>query len=109
MRDNDLIYAEYSPKDSDLKISRLEYQNKLYGFWLGQCIANWTGLITEMDKIGDIGDIKTGDFYTMEDWGGPDLPNIWSKVPSDLSSTIDFVFVDEGEIWGADDLSLIHI
>ena len=103
LRDNDLIYAEYSPKDSDLKISRLEYQNKLYGFWLGQCIANWTGLITEMDKIGDIGDIKTGNFYTMEDWGGPDLPNIWSKTPSDLSSTIDFVFVDEGEIWGADD------
>ena len=103
LRDNDLIYAEYSPKDSDLKISRFEYQNKLHGFWLGQCIANWTGLITEMDKVGNIGDIKTGDFYTMEDWGGPDLPNIWSKVPSNLSSTIDFVFVDEGEIWGADD------
>ena len=25
------------------------------GFWLGQSIGNWTGLITEMDKIGSQG------------------------------------------------------
>ena len=91
------------PKDSVLVLSRSEYKERLYGFWLGQCIANWTGLVTEMDKIGNIGDIKTGDFYTMEDWGKPDQPNIWSKVPSDLSATIDFVFAEEGDIWGADD------
>ena len=90
-------------KDSVLVLSRLEYKEKLHGFWLGQCIANWTGLVTEMDKIGNIGDIKTGDFYTMEDWGKPDQPNIWSKDPSDLSSTIDFVFVGKDDIWGADD------
>ena len=78
--------------------------NKLEGFWLGQCIANWTGLITEMDKIGNIGEIKTGDFYTREDWGKPDQPSIWGEgKPSDLSSTIDFVFVEEGGVWGADD------
>ena len=109
------------PKDSVLVVSRLEYKEKLHGFWLGQCIANWTGLVTEMDKIGNIGDIKTGDFYTMEDWGKPDQPNIWSKDPSDLSATIDFVFAGETDIWGSDDdtdleymyqylhLSLIHI
>ena len=91
------------PKDSVLVLSRSEYKERLYGFWLGQCIANWTGLVTEMDKIGNIGDIKTGDFYTMEDWGKPDQPNIWSKDPSDLSSTIDFVFVEEADIWGSDD------
>jgi hypothetical protein len=51
-----------------IEISREKYASQLYGFWLGQCIANWTGLVTEMDKIGDIGDIKTGDFYTREDW-----------------------------------------
>ena len=90
-------------KDSVLVLSRLEYKEKLHGFWLGQCIANWTGLVTEMDKIGNIGDIKTGDFYTMEDWGKPDQPNIWSKDPSDLSSTIDFVFVGKDDVWGADD------
>ena len=35
-----------------ISISRDSYGDKLYGFWLGQCIANWTGLVTEMDKIG---------------------------------------------------------
>lgn len=84
-------------------ISRAEYKDQLHGFWLGQCIANWTGLITEMDKIGDIGDIKTGSFYTREDWGISDLPNIWSENPSDLSPTIDFVLRRQNEIWGADD------
>ena len=39
-------------------ISRAEYGDRLYGFWLGQCIANWTGLVTEMDKIGNMGEIK---------------------------------------------------
>ena len=33
-------------------INKKEYKNKLEGFWLGQSIANWTGIITEMDKIG---------------------------------------------------------
>ena len=49
-----LYYIDYSPNQSDLIISRSAYANKLYGFWLGQCIANWTGLVTEMDKIGNI-------------------------------------------------------
>ena len=87
-----------------ISISRDKYYDQLYGFWLGQCIANWTGLVTEMDKIGNIGEIKTGDFYTRNDWGKPDQPNIWEEDgPSDLSSTIDFVFKDFDEIWGSDD------
>lgn len=86
-----------------ITISREAYQDKLYGFWLGQCIANWTGLVTEMDKIGNIGEIKTGDFYTREDWGQPDQPNIWSQEPSELSPTIDFVLSKIGNPWGADD------
>ena len=57
-----------------------------------------------MDKIGTIGEIKTGAFYTREDWGKADLPSIWGQgVPSDLSPTIDFVFKNPDEIWGADD------
>ena len=88
----------------ELAISRSAYKEKLEGFWLGQCIANWTGLVTEMDKIGNVGDIKTGDFYTRDDWGGPDQPSIWGEgLPSDLSDSIDFVFEDEHGIWGADD------
>lgn len=89
---------------SMITISRTQYQDQLYGFWLGQCIANWTGLVTEMDKIGNVGEIKTDAFYTRDDWGQPDQPSIWAEgVPSDLSPTIDFVFRGPDEVWGADD------
>ena len=102
--DPQLTYKNYQPTENDFEISRADYHNRLYGFWLGQCIANWTGLVTEMDKIGNIGEPKTGAFYTREDWGKPDQPSIWAEgVPSDLSPTIDFVFRDTSEVWGADD------
>lgn len=91
-------------KSEGLVISRPEYGDRLYGFWLGQCIANWTGLVTEMDKIGNIGEIRTGPFYTREDWGKPDQPSIWGEgVPSALSENIDFVLVGRDSVWGADD------
>lgn len=96
--------TESSGTSSFLTISRETYADQLYGFWLGQCIANWTGLVTEMDKIGNIGEIKTGDFYTRNNWGKPDEPSIWGAgIPSNLSPTIDFVFKDTTDIWGADD------
>ena len=104
LQDSSLTYSPYAPKPTDRIISRSDYADKLYGFWLGQCIANWTGLVTEMDKVGNIGAIKTGNFYTRNDWGTPDRPSIWhSDKPSDLSKNIDFVFRGENEIWGADD------
>ena len=103
-KDNELVYKTYKPKATDRIISRSEYKKKLYGFWLGECIANWTGLVTEMDKIGSIGELKTGAFYTHDDWGKPDQPSIWGQgVPSNLSATIDFVFVEPDGIWGSDD------
>lgn len=84
------------------RLSRGDYQDKLEGFWLGQCIANWTGLVTEMDKIG--GDGPHGEFYTRHDWGEIDQPSIWGQgVPSDLSETIDWVFENEDGVWGSDD------
>lgn len=98
--------TEISNKETkeSIILSRKNYCNQLYGFWLGQSIANWTGLVTEMDKIGNIGEIRTGNFYTRDDWGKPDQPSIWGAgIPSDLSPTIDFVFRDTNEIWGADD------
>ncbi|NQT27813.1 ADP-ribosylglycohydrolase family protein [candidate division KSB1 bacterium] len=102
--DPQLTYEAYTPERTDRIISRSEYAEKLEGFWLAQCIANWTGLVTEMDKIGNIGEIKTGAFYTREDWGKPDQPSIWAEgVPSELSPTIDFVVEEPGEVWGADD------
>ena len=83
---------------------RDDYVDRLEAFWLATSIGNWTGLITEMDKIGNLGAIQTGRFYTREDWGQPDLPNIWDEgVPSKISPTIDFVLRKGDEIWGADD------
>lgn len=103
-KDPKQTYPAYTPDQSDIVISRSEYAHKLYGFWLGQCIANWTGLVTEMDKVGNIGEFKTGDFYTRNDWGKPDQPSIWGQgIPSELSATIDYVFEDENGVWGADD------
>lgn len=103
-KDGNLIYKPYKPKATDRIISRSEYKKKLYGFWLGECIANWTGLVTEMDKIGSIGELKTGAFYTRDDWEKPDQPSIWGQgVPSNLSATINFVFVEPDGIWGSDD------
>lgn len=95
-------YLPYSPVTGDLVISREEYLNKLYGFWLGQCIANWTGLVTEMDKIG--GEGPHGVFYTRDAWGQPDEPSIWAEgKPSELSASIDWVLEEKGGVWGADD------
>ena len=93
------INAETKNNSDVINISRPEYLNKLQGFWLGQNIANWTGLITEMDKVGTP---KTLPFYTDKDWGKPDQKAIWGEfVPH--SNTIDFYFEYSGTPWGADD------
>ncbi len=100
--DPNLAYHYRKQKKSDRVISRAAYKDKLYGFWLAACIANWTGLVTEMDKIGGAGkNGKGAGFYTRENWGGPDAPNIWNS--NNLSKTIQFMFEDEGKAWGADD------
>ena len=100
LQDLNLKYGEYSPKGNEIVISRAEYLNKLKGFWLAQCIANWTGLVTENDKIGNIGESKTGDFYTREDWGKKDELNLRGNS---LDRNIDFVFEGKDGMWGADD------
>ena len=51
LADPELEYPAYTPNATDLVLSRSKYIDQLQGFWLAQCIANWTGLITEMDKI----------------------------------------------------------
>jgi len=92
---------------TELAISRSAYQEKLAGFWLGLSIANWTGLVTEMDKIGGAG--PAGRFYTRADWGKPDEPSIWGQgVPSDLSPTINWVLRTPDQVWGSDDDSDIE-
>ncbi len=57
-----LDYPAYTRGDADLAIERSAYAESLQGFWLGECIANWTGLRTEGMK-------KTAPFFTDDDWG----------------------------------------
>ena len=94
-------FWSFSAKADDVTISRADYQQKMQGFWLGQTIANWTGIVTEMDKIGGPG--VAGEFYTREDWGTEDLPNIGGSIFPRLSLTIDWVYRGPNEIWGSDD------
>ncbi len=100
-----ILLLSCETKEADqLVLSREAYKDQLHGFWLGQCIGNWTGLVTEMDKIGNLGEIKTGNFYTRDDWGKQDQPSIWGEgLPSELSEHIDYVTVGKDSIWGADD------
>ncbi len=95
------VLAQADMQADVLTLSRSGYHEQLQGFWLGQCIANWTGIVTEMDKIG--GEGATGVFYTREDWGKKDQPNAWGMNASDLSENIDWVRRGPEEIWGADD------
>ena len=96
-----LIIISCKPKLNELVIDKNQYRDQLEGFWLGQSIANWTGLITEGDKIGIPIDGKGGGFYTRENWGGTDYPNIWDS--NNYSETIDFIYAAKDSIWGADD------
>ncbi len=63
-RDPEVEYPKYSCQADDLVISRSTYHEKLQGFWLGECVANWTGLRTEGVK-------KTAPFFTDKSWGFP--------------------------------------
>lgn len=65
-------------------VSQSEYEDRLKGFWLGQCIANWTGLRTE-------GARQTAPFLTDADW----RPPFNGPYPLD--------WVTWGNPWSADD------
>jgi hypothetical protein len=69
------------------QLNRQDYADRLRAMWLGETIANWTGLTTEAVK-------QEAPFYTDEDWG---IDQHLSWKPS---SVIDFVTQDP---WLADD------
>jgi len=91
--DKGLKYPDYIAKPGDLVVSRTDYADRLEGFWLGQCIANFTGLTTE-------GARRTAPFYTDEDWG-----NYRGRADRGerKGERIEFVLVEEESAWGADD------
>lgn len=95
LQDIDLSYNNITPSSENLVISRSKYISKLHGFWLGQSIANWTGLITETRR-------NDPPFYTDFDWS--DRYQVLLR-DTDVFATnfISYMFVEEGNVWGADD------
>tara|TARA_B100001094_G_scaffold90922_1_gene86955 strand:- start:1789 stop:3045 length:1257 start_codon:yes stop_codon:yes gene_type:complete len=88
----------YSCNNSNkIVIEKDELIDKLEGFWLGQSIANWTGLVTEMNKIGFSKDGTQEAFYTRDNWGKMNEKS-WGS-----NQIIDFKFAKKDSIWGSDD------
>jgi hypothetical protein len=80
------VLAACSNKDSNLVISRADYQDRLRAFWLSQSIANWTGLQTE-------GQRTQPPFFTDEDWDGFDF--VLDQSPwwnSDDDTDIEYIY-----------------
>lgn len=78
-----------------VSIDRDDYADRLEAFWLAQCIANWTGRITE-------GAYREPPFPTDADWGGltPGGNTIdwifdFDPWPADDDTDIEYVFINE--------------
>lgn len=89
------VAASAEERPAALTVSRSDYAERLHGFWLGQSIANWTGLVTEMARVEP-------PFYTDEDWGQPADRAVWGHYPAH-QGVIDFYLAREDQVWGADD------
>ena len=72
-----LIYFVNISNLSGQTINKEEYVDKMKGFWLGSCIANWTGLKTEGQRNGK-------PYYTDDDWNT-------NQGNEDYGTYIDFV------------------
>ncbi len=77
--------------EESIHIERETYRDQFIGFWLGSCIANWTGLTTEAHR-------RTKPYYTDEDW---QTTKGWTIDGKEYSFYIDFVL--DQDPWGADD------
>ncbi len=87
--------ADEPTKRDAYVIDRADYADRLHGFWLGQSIANWTGLSTEMVKVAP-------PFFTDADLGKWVEPAIWGRfVPH--TGRMDFFLPDADKVWGSDD------
>ncbi len=88
------VHALAESPPSEIRLSRSAYRERLAGFWLGQTIANWTGLVTENKRTD-------APFFTDADWGGYAT---WERGAStEGAPRIELVLVGRGKPWGADD------
>lgn len=72
-----------SVSSQKLTLNKEEYKDKLMGFWLGECIGNWTGLPTENRRTGfpfftdsDFGKGKFDYVLNQDPWGADDDTDI---------------------------------
>lgn len=56
------IAAGQAEAQSTRLLTRADYESRLRGLWLGECIANWTGLRAEASRTAP-------PFFTDADWG----------------------------------------
>lgn len=95
LQDDELNYQKIEVTPDHFTVPRSEFVNKLHGFWLAQSIANWTGLITETRR-------NDYPFYTDMDWNNR-YQIFFSDDDVFEANSINFMFVDDRGVWGADD------
>jgi hypothetical protein len=79
-------------------IDKAAYKDKLRGFWLGSCIANWTGLQTEGHKQGK-------PYYTDDDWSSFGYVLNQNPWGSDDDTDIEYIFWHAMETYRAGKLT----
>lgn len=69
-------------------LDRADYLDRLEGMWLGQIIANWTGLQTEGLRVAP-------PFFTDADWGAavPGFVTLFDPWPADDDTDIEYVYL----------------
>jgi hypothetical protein len=80
-----LAFAAGALAQPAITVDRVSYPDRLRAMWLGECLADWTGITTEGLRIQP-------PFFTDADWG--------TTPPDPNAHHIDFVFQDP---WEADD------
>ncbi|MFZ4573240.1 MAG: ADP-ribosylglycohydrolase family protein [Phycisphaerales bacterium] len=89
-----LLFAAAANAQTARVITEADYADRLRGMWLGECIANWTGLRTE-------GRHREPPFLTDADWGLPyngftlDFTWYFSPWPADDDTDIEYVYLHE--------------
>src|ERR1044071_5954210 len=88
-----------------LTIDRAGYADRLHAMWLGECIANWTGLRTEGARINP-------PFFTDADWGttpagGQHIEFVLNQDPwlADDDTDVEYVYLHLMSQLGRCDLS----
>jgi len=101
---NQNYLSDSSHKESAgiLKIDRTEYKDKLMGFWLGSCIANWTGLPTENRRTDfpfftdlDFGSGKYDYVLDQNPWGADDDTDIEYVYQSTIEKYNNYMLTGE--------------